>query len=127
MNLYKKTVVIVTIFFAGVSGVFLLSGAGHPGLRLMVALIFFISCLNLSVYPREFGRWSKKVAQSAGGQLAVAAKPRDKKSGAEGRSGGPAKTKAKAAEGGPRRPEARPAKAARDPEPDLDDDDYDDQ
>lgn len=43
----------VTTFFTCVSGVFLLAGAGAPGVRIMVAVIFFISLLNLSVYARE--------------------------------------------------------------------------
>ena len=46
-------VLAVTTFFTCVSGVFLLAGAGAPGVRVMVALIFFISALNLSVYARE--------------------------------------------------------------------------
>jgi|GEM_PF-3831262 len=101
MRFYKKVVTTITIFFAGVSGVFLLSGAGAPGLRVLVGLIFFISFLNLSTYLREFAQWSQRVVRTAGGQLASAGKT-DKKPGTEGKAGGPGKSKP--AEGGPRRP-----------------------
>lgn len=103
MRFYKKIVTTTTIFFAGVSGVFLLSGAGAPGLRVLVGLIFFISALNLSIYLREFAQWSQKVVQTAGGQLAAAGKT-DKKpgGGADGKSGTPTKGQP-SAEGGPRR------------------------
>lgn len=106
MRFYKKIVVTITIFFAGVSGVFLLSGAGIPGLRILVGLIFFISTLNLTIYLREFGQWSRKVLQTAGGQLSAAGK-RGKKPDSEGK---PGKGKS-SAEGVSRRPaegEGRP-------------------
>lgn len=112
MRFYKKFVSTVTIFFAGVSGVFLLSGAGAPALRLLVGLIFFISLLNLSIYLREFGQWSQKVIQSAGGQLAASSKS-DKKSGAEGKAGGSGQSKP--AEGGPRRQPGGEGKAGEEP------------
>ena len=53
-SLYKKTVLAVTSFFCGVSGAFLLSGAGSPGLNIMFALIFLVSLLNLSLYTNEY-------------------------------------------------------------------------
>lgn len=102
MRFYKKIVVTITIFFAGVSGVFLLSGAGIPGLRILVGLVFFISTLNLTIYLREFGQWSRKVIQTAGGQLSTTGKS-GKKPDSEDKPGGPA-GKAKPGEGGPRRP-----------------------
>ena len=77
MNYHKKITALVTLFFAGISGVFLLTGAGAPGLRLMICLIFFISVLNLSVYWREFGRWLGQTAQTAKGHLAEARKPKE--------------------------------------------------
>lgn len=103
MRFYTKAVTTITTFFAGVSGVFLLSGAGAPGLRILVGLIFFISVLNLSIYLRKFAQWSQKVVQTAGGQLAAAGQT-DKKSGigAKGKTGSP--NKGKPAEGGPCRP-----------------------
>lgn len=72
MGFHKKIVAVVTLFFAGISGIILISGAGVPALRVMVFLIFCISALNLSVYWREFGRWLNKTAHTAGGHLAEA-------------------------------------------------------
>lgn len=102
MRFYKKIVVTITIFFAGVSGVFLLSGAGIPGLRILVGLIFFISTLNLTIYLREFGQWSRKVLQSAGSQLSAAGKS-GKKPDSEGKPSGPPGKAKSSAEGGSRR------------------------
>lgn len=77
MNFHKKIVALVTLFFAGTSGVFLLTGAGAPGLRLLICLIFFVSALNLSVYWREFGRWLGGAARAARGHLADAGKAKE--------------------------------------------------
>lgn len=92
----------VTTFFTCVSGVFLLAGAGAPGVRVMVVLIFFISFLNLSVYARELGQSIKasrpggvkpEPAQPGGGQ----AKPgndggRGEAKGGDRDNGGPSET-----------------------------------
>lgn len=102
MRFYKKIVTTITIFFAGVSGVFLLSGTGLPVIRVFTALIFFISLLNLSIYIREFGQWSKNVLQKAGKELAASGKS-NKKAGPENKADGSAPAK-KPNEGGPRRP-----------------------
>ncbi len=112
MRLYRKIVTLVTIFFAGVSGVFLVAGAGAPGLRLLVGLIFFISLLNLSLYTREFGRWLKRVIQTAGGHLAAGDQPPPPPPGGA-KSGG----------GKPGKPGGKPAGKPADDDPADDDDD----
>ncbi|MDR0882037.1 MAG: hypothetical protein LBP55_05795 [Candidatus Adiutrix sp.] len=71
MQFYRKAVELITLFFAGVSGVFLLTGTGTPGLRLMARLIFFISALNLSLHIREIVPWGKKVMHKVGLELAA--------------------------------------------------------
>ena len=53
-SLYKKIVLAITSFFCGASGAFLLSGAGSPGLNIMMGLIFLVSLLNLSLYTKEY-------------------------------------------------------------------------
>ena len=67
---YRKVVQIITAFFSGISGVFLLSGAGGPGLRLLVGLICFISLLNLSLYAREVYQSCQRAFKLMGGQSA---------------------------------------------------------
>lgn len=93
MGVYKKVVAIITTFCGGVAGVFLVTGAGAQGLRLMVTLIFILCLLNVSVYLREFGLWLKKTMQTAGGHLAAPAvketgekdKPADNKDSKDGK------------------------------------------
>jgi hypothetical protein len=63
-SLYKKLVLTITSFFCGASGVFLLSGAGSPGLNLMFGLIFWMSLLNLSLHAGEYYKSFKKKAAS---------------------------------------------------------------
>lgn len=89
MRFYKKIVIIITLFFAIVSGVFLLTGVGMPGLRILVGLIFLISFFNLSVYTPEFGQWAKRVIQAARGQLAAPWKTENMEPGQEGEPGEP--------------------------------------
>ena len=72
MGFHKKIVAVITLFVAGVSCVFLISGAGVPALRVMVFVLFSICVLNLSVYWREFGRWIRKTAHTAGENLTEA-------------------------------------------------------
>lgn len=90
---------IITLFFTGVSGLFLISGVGVPILRLMLFFVFFIGALNLSLYWREFGRWLNKTAHTAGAHLAEA---RPKKQQDENESKGPPKAKEKKAVDKPR-------------------------
>ena len=53
-SLYKKIVLAITSFLGGASGAFLLSGAGSPGLNIMMGLIFLVSFLNMSLYINEY-------------------------------------------------------------------------
>jgi uncharacterized membrane protein YfcA len=53
-NLYKKIVLALTSFFCGISGAFVLSGAGSPGLNVMFGLIFVLCLLNLSLHANEY-------------------------------------------------------------------------
>ena len=71
MHFYRKAVELITLFFAGVTGVFLLTGTGTPGLRLMALLIFFISALNLSLHTRDILPWGKKIMHKVGLELAA--------------------------------------------------------
>lgn len=82
---YKKMVIAVTTFFTCVSGVFLLAGAGSPGVRLMVTAIFFISFLNLSVYAREL---YQNVKQSRPGGVKPEPPKDAAKPGGQGKPGG---------------------------------------
>lgn len=75
MKLYRKIVTIITAFCGGVTGVFLLSGAGAPGLRVLVLLFFLICLLNASTNIGDFTAWLKKTIQVASGHLATASKP----------------------------------------------------
>jgi hypothetical protein len=59
-SLYKRIVLGLTSFFCGVSGAFLLSGAGSPGLNVMAGLIFLLSLLNLSLHVKDYGQSFKK-------------------------------------------------------------------
>ena len=63
-SLYKKIVLTITSFFCGASGVFLLSGAGSPGLNLMCGLIFLVTLLNLSLHAGDYCNSLKKKAAS---------------------------------------------------------------
>lgn len=99
VGFYNKIVIIITLFFTGVSGLFLVSGAGVPILRLMVFFVFFIGALNLSLYWREFGRWLNRTAHTAGAHLAEA---RTKKQEDENGSKNPPKAKVKKAVHEPR-------------------------
>ncbi|MDR1045657.1 MAG: hypothetical protein LBP33_11155 [Candidatus Adiutrix sp.] len=102
--IYRKLVWLITAFFAGVSGVFLLSGAGSPGLRLLVAAVFFISLLNLSLYARELYRDFTGAFKLMGGQ---SAEPEGQGGNGKAR-GGPAKgdqAEGGQSEGGRRPPE----------------------
>jgi len=89
MRFYKKIVITVTIFLALVSGVFTLTGVGSPGLRILVGLIFLTCFLNLSVYARDFGQWSKKVIQAVGNQLKAIRKTEENKPAPEVKPYGP--------------------------------------
>jgi hypothetical protein len=80
-------VIVVTAFIGGVAGVFLLSGAGVPGLRVLVSFLFFVCLLNLSLYLKEFGQWCHKSIQAAGSALA-GQKPAEAKPAGGGGSGG---------------------------------------
>jgi len=67
---YWKVVMLITAFFCGSSAVFLLSGAGYPGLRVLVFVIFLVCLLNLSLYAREIVQGLKTAARLVGGQSA---------------------------------------------------------
>ena len=82
---------IITVFSGGVAGVFLLSGAGAPGLRVLVLLFFLICLLNASIYIRDFTAWLKKTIQVASGHLAAAGKPDAKPQGGDKPKDGDAK------------------------------------
>jgi hypothetical protein len=84
-SLYKKIVLAITSFFCGASGAFLLSGAGSPGLNLMLSLIFLVSLLNLSLYVGEYYKSFKKQVASF---LPPPPKPEGGSGGGHGQGGG---------------------------------------
>lgn len=87
MRLYRKIVALVTAFAAGISGVFLLSGAGVPALRILFLLFFAVCCLNLTLHFKEFSFWLRKTAQNAGAYVAASAEAKgDKKNGESAKS-----------------------------------------
>ncbi len=69
---------LITAFFCGSSAVFLLSGAGYPGLRILIFLIFFVSGLNLSLYAKEIYHGLRKAVTLFGGQSEEPAPKGDK-------------------------------------------------
>jgi hypothetical protein len=84
-SFYKKIVLAITSFLGGVSGAFLLSGAGSPGLNLMFSLIFLVSLLNLSLYIGEYYQSFKKQMASF---LPPPPKPEGGSGGGHGSGGG---------------------------------------
>ena len=86
MKFYPKIVAITTAFVGGSAGVFLVTGAGAPVLRILVWLIFLLCLLNVSIYFREFFKWLQKTIQSAGAHLAATGKPPPKPG--DGKPGG---------------------------------------
>ena len=98
-SLYKKTVLAFTSFFCGISGAFLLSGAGSPGLNVMFGLIFLVSLLNLSLYTNEYYKSFIKQAASFFPPPAKPEPPKAEPAKAEGGKAEPAKTEGAKAEG----------------------------
>ena len=83
-NIYKRIVLAFTSFFCGASGAFLLSGAGAPGLNVLIGLIFFVSLINLSLHVKDYYQnFKKRLAE-----FNPPAKPEDGQGGGQGGGGG---------------------------------------
>ncbi|MDL2259652.1 hypothetical protein LJB99_02085 [Deltaproteobacteria bacterium OttesenSCG-928-K17] len=136
MKFYRKIVIVITCFFAFISGVILISGGGEPALRLLVGAVFIVSFLNLTVYVREFGQWLNSNVKSAGTHLAAVGKNGEQnKGGGKNKDGKGRQPKGKSGDGkksggkeGVPAKSLKPAKKRRpaDDDDDFDDDDFDD-
>ncbi len=75
MKFYRRIVTNINIFFAGITGVLLVSGAGSLELKIIGGLIFLICVLNLLIYLKEFGKWCKGSVQAAASEIATRSGP----------------------------------------------------
>ena len=110
MKLIKKIVTAITLFYTAVSGIFLLSGAGSNRLQIMVALIFFISVINLIPNARDYYLEKKKTVRLGGVESP------DKKEQGSGASPEKARPNEKMPESAPKKDDKTPTAAAKESE-----------